>query len=91
MTTEKINFVLELTKKQLEFVRNSDNPQSYQIASGLFKNEEFVEILMQIGSPKFFRETEIGWETDDKEALIFDIERIITIIEKLRDDNSLKH
>lgn len=89
MTIEKINFVLELTKKQFEFVRSSDNAHSNKIASGLFKNDEFVEIMMQIGSPDFFRETKIGWETDDKDALIIDMERIISSIEILLDENLL--
>jgi hypothetical protein len=91
MTIEKINFVLELTKKQLKFVRNSDNPQSNQIASGLFNNDEFVEILMQIGGPDFFSETKKDWKKDDHNALIFDLELIITSIEKLRDENLLQY
>ncbi len=89
MNIDKINFVIELTKKQLEFVQRSDKTDSNKIASGLFKNDEFVEILMQIGSPQFFRETKMGWETDDKDALIVDMERIITIMKKLRDENLL--
>ena len=89
MTIEKINFVLELTKKQFEYVRSSDNAHSNQIASGLFKNDVFAEIMMQIGSPEFISETKISWETEDKDALLFDMERIITSIEKLLDDNLL--
>jgi len=88
MEIEKFNFVLELIKKQLESVKSSPSKDANDIALGLFGNESFIEVLEQVGGNDFNTHTKLGWETDDKPALIFDLERIIEIIENVIDENS---
>lgn len=88
MEIDKFNFVLELAKKQLESVKSSTDKDANQVALGLFGNESFVEVLEQVGGKDFRFHTKHGWATDDKPALIFDIVRIIGIIENTIDENS---
>ena len=45
---DKLNFVIELTKRKLEFVRSSDKKDVNSVALGLFDNEIFVDVLGQI-------------------------------------------
>ena len=39
---DKLNFVIELTKRQLEFVKSSDKKDVNSVALGLFDNEIFI-------------------------------------------------
>jgi hypothetical protein len=74
---DKLNFVIELTKRQLEFVKSSDKKDVNNVALGLFDNEIFVDVLSQINGANFVFHTKNGFKTDDKYALIYIIERII--------------
>lgn len=74
---DKLNFVIELTKRQLEFVKSSDKKDVNSVALGLFDNEIFIDVLGQISGIDYVSATKKGFITDDKYALIFYIERII--------------
>lgn len=89
MEKEKYKFVLELIKKQLVSVKNSSVEQANQVALGLFDNEIFTNVLDEIGGLNFRFHTEKGWAKDDKEALIYDMNRIIGMIEKVIKNKSL--
>ena len=74
---DKLNFVIELTKRKLEFVRSSDKKDVNSVALGLFDNEIFVDVLGQINGINFVSATRKGFVKDDKYALIFYLESII--------------
>lgn len=63
-------------------MKNSTDKDANQVALGLFGNESFVEVLVQVSNIDFMFHTKQGWATDDKPALIFDLERIISLIEE---------
>lgn len=82
MDKKTLEFVKDLIQRQHTFVDNCTDTSYNQIASGLFQNDEFNSVILELFGSGYLRESKIEFQSDPKDYLLMQLESMVIIIDK---------
>ncbi len=75
-------FVKDLINQQISFIINSDEKSAGYIAKGLFNNQDFCNVVLNLFDYKYLQETENEIVSEGKQSVLFTLEKILFEINK---------
>lgn len=82
MEKETLEWVRNLIKDQHRHVENANDEWYNRVAAGLFENETFNKVIMELYGAQYFGATKSGFRSDPKRYLLHELEMMIRRIEE---------